>query len=402
MKKNKQEPRILAEKFRRKFLDLPLWLRMLAVSTGVLLLAAAVFFLTGSYLYSPQKTARDYYEAQLAGDWNTMYDCCRFPEGRFLSRKNFVNAMSYGKDSKEEAPRIKNYRIRKTGTDGKHGIYQMTCTLEGISESQKETVKIARGEKILGPFYEWYIVPEELYVKNVEFVVPADAQLYLDGTKITGDYLREGKAAENESAESDSQDVDRQEDGKTDKSVQNMEEAVYEIPYVFLGYHTIQIQEKGKDEYREIVPVKSSERIEILPELKLNDANGKKIADKAESLVQEFCEAGMKKHSYSQVSDYFLDDVSVQKKAEKAFDSFRKRAADEKSTGIVKLALTGIETTVSSADGKMEAQVNVSYTAEKVEKKLFFFYHTVTESGTRSLKLQLKNSQGDWKVADWE
>ena len=64
-----------------------MWIRMLAVSAVTLLLLTAVFFMAGNYLYSPQKVARDYYEAMLSGDWNRMYDCCRFPEAQFLSAK---------------------------------------------------------------------------------------------------------------------------------------------------------------------------------------------------------------------------------------------------------------------------------------------------------------------------
>lgn len=397
MKKSRQEKRISAEICRKKFLSLPLWLRMTAVSAGTLVLAAAAFFLTGSYLYSPQKTARSYYEARLSGDWNAMYDCCRFPEGRFLSKKNFVNAMSYENDPEQETPKIKSYRIRKTGTDekSKNGIYQMTCTLEGISESQKETVEIARGERVLGPFYEWYIVPEELYEKDLQFVVPKDAELYLDGMRITDEYCEEKQE------DALSRGSEAQEETTGAKEGQDSTETVYTIPYVFLGSHTVQLQEKGKDEYRDIVQIKDGQPVEILPELRLNDVNGKKIADMAESAVQDFCEAGMKKYSYSRVSGYFLDDIAVQKKAEQAFDSFRDMSADQEHAGLVKLALTGIETTVSSADGKMEAKVSVSYTAEKVEKRLFFFYHTATESGTKKLKLQLKNSQGEWKIAGW-
>ena len=130
---------------------------MLAVSAVTLFLLTAIFFMAGNYLYSPQEVARDYYEAMLSGDWNRMYDCCRFPEAQFLSRKNFVNAMSYGTSEKEETPGIKNYRMRKKETDESSGTrtYTVNYTLQGVSEAQSDTVKIARGNQVMGPFYEW-------------------------------------------------------------------------------------------------------------------------------------------------------------------------------------------------------------------------------------------------------
>ena len=132
------------------FFRLPRWIRTLIISGASLVLLPAVCFMAGNYLYSPQKVARDYYEALLSQDWNRMYDCCEFPEGQFLSRKNFVNAMSYGTSGDEESPVIKNYRMRKKATDesSKTSTYEVTYTLEGISEAQKDTVEIARGGQV--------------------------------------------------------------------------------------------------------------------------------------------------------------------------------------------------------------------------------------------------------------
>lgn len=50
--------------------------------------------MAGAYLYAPQAAGRNYVEACLAGDWNSAYDVCQFPDSTFLSRKNYVNAMT--------------------------------------------------------------------------------------------------------------------------------------------------------------------------------------------------------------------------------------------------------------------------------------------------------------------
>ena len=60
----------------KNFFRLPMWIRTLIISGASLVLLTAVFFMAGNYLYSPQKVARDYYEALLSKDWNRMYDCC--------------------------------------------------------------------------------------------------------------------------------------------------------------------------------------------------------------------------------------------------------------------------------------------------------------------------------------
>ncbi len=366
----------------KDFFLFPAWLRMLAVSTVSLLLLTAVFFMTGHYLYSPQKVARDYYEAMLAQDWNRMYDCCRFPERQFLSRENFVNAMSYGV-SGGDTPAIKNYRMRRNkGSDaGEYSEYTVTYSLEGVSEVQSSTVKIARGSRVMGPFYEWYIVPEDLYTKNVEIAAPKKAEFYLDGVRISQLYEKE-TAEESEEAGADG-------------------ETVYEIPYMFLGYHTARIHEAERTDYREIFSVKDNRRREFLPELKLNDSTGKAIADMVEEAVQEFCAAGMKKDPYSKIRNYFSGDSAVQKKAEKDFAAFCGKVADDDNAGIVNLTVTNIDTTVSSADGKMKAAVSIAYTAECVESRFFFFHRTVTKSGTKNLELEIGNSKGEWRIEAW-
>lgn len=377
----------------KNFFRLPMWIRTLIISGASLVLLTAVFFMAGNYLYSPQKVARDYYEALLSKDWNRMYDCCEFPEGQFLSRKNFVNTMSYGTSGDEESPVIKNYRMRKKATDesSKISTYEVTYTLEGISEAQKDTVEIARGGQVMGPFYDWYIVPEKLYASDVEVAVPDGAELYLDGIQILDKYEKAESGQEEDGTEETTEKAEESGDGET----------IYEIPYLFLGYHTVQLHQNGRDDYREIVYVKDDSRLEFLPELKLNDSTGKEITDLVEETVQSFCEAGMKKDSYSKVKKYFSSENTVQKKAEQAFQDFCDEVADEENTGLVNLAVTSIETTVSNIDGEMKVEAVISYTAERVEKRLFFFYQTVTESGTKTLDLQMKNTNGEWKIEKW-
>ena len=78
-----------------KFRDLPMSLRILIVNLSLFLILCAVFFMAGAYLYAPQAAGRNYVEACLAGDWNSAYDVCQFPDSTFLSRKNYVNAMTW-------------------------------------------------------------------------------------------------------------------------------------------------------------------------------------------------------------------------------------------------------------------------------------------------------------------
>ena len=134
VEKDGEETTELSVKIRAaKFRDLPMSLRILIVNLSLFLILCAVFFMAGAYLYAPQAAGRNYVEACLAGDWNSAYDVCQFPDSTFLSRKNYVNAMTWkakqdGTDG-QETPEIKSFFMRRKQNleTGENRIY--TCLL---------------------------------------------------------------------------------------------------------------------------------------------------------------------------------------------------------------------------------------------------------------------------------
>ena len=108
-------------------------------------------------------------------------DVCQFPDSTFLSRKNYVNAMTWkakqdGTDG-QETPEIKSFSCAETGNleTGENRIYTVRYTLKGMSDSQEETLEIAVGDTVKWNFKEWYVVPKDSCVTDVEITVPADA-----------------------------------------------------------------------------------------------------------------------------------------------------------------------------------------------------------------------------------
>ena len=198
VEKDGEETTELSVKIRAaKFRDLPMSLRILIVNLSLFLILCAVFFMAGAYLYAPQAAGRNYVEACLAGDWNSAYDVCQFPDSTFLSRKNYVNAMTWkakqdGTDG-QETPEIKSFFMRRKQNleTGENRIYTVRYTLKGMSDSQEETLEIAVGDTVKWNFKEWYVVPKDSCVTDVEITVPADASFYLDGVQVGKKYLKE-------------------------------------------------------------------------------------------------------------------------------------------------------------------------------------------------------------------
>ncbi len=371
LRKWKREGKIQSARFR----DLPMSLRILIVNVSLFLILCAVFFMAGAYLYAPQAAGRNYVEACLAGDWNSAYDVCQFPDSTFLSRKNYVNAMTWkakqdGSDG-QETPEIKSFFMRRKQNleTGENRIYTVRYTLKGVSDSQEETLEIAAGDTVKWNFKEWYVVPKDSYVTDVEITVPADASFYLDGVLVGKKYLKE-----------------------TADTV-----SVYKIPYLFIGGHTIELTEAKKDPYREIILVEDNSSMEFLPDLKLNDSTGKVIADRTEEALDKVFTAAVNGKAFSAVKDEFSADTAVQANAKEQYQQLCDAYLNsDTNTGITNVTISSISTTVTSVENQMQIATEVTATIEKRTRFLHFFRKTKTETVTWKLESVVTLENEKW------
>lgn len=376
VEKDGEETPELSVKIRAaKFRDLPMSLRILVVNLSLFLILCAVFFMAGAYLYAPQAAGRNYVEACLAGDWNSAYDVCQFPDSTFLSRKNYVNAMTWkakqnGSEG-QETPEIKSFFMhRKQSLEtGENRIYTVRYTLKGVSDSQEETMEIAAGDIVKWNFKEWYVVPKDSYVTDVEITVPANASLYLDGVLVGKKYLKE-----------------------TADTV-----SVYKIPYLFIGGHTIELTEAKKDPYREIILVEDNSSMEFLPDLKLNDSTGKVIADRVEESLDKVFAAAVNGKAFSTIKDEFSADTAVQADAKEQYQQIRDVYLNsDTNTGITSVTISSISTTVTSVENQMKVETDVTATIEKRNRFLHFFRKTKTETITWKIEFVVMLEKENW------
>ena len=376
VEKDGEETMELSVKIRAaKFRDLPMSLRILIVNLSLFLILCAVFFMAGAYLYAPQAAGRNYMEACLAGDWNSAYDVCQFPDSTFLSRKNYVNAMTWkakqdGTDG-QETPEIKSFFMRRKQNleTGENRIYTVRYTLKGVSDSQEETLEIAAGDTVKWNFKEWYVVPKDSYVTDVEITVPADASFYLDGVQVGKKYLKE--TADNVS--------------------------IYKIPYLFLGGHTIELTEKQKDPYREIILVQDNSSMEFLPDLKLNDSIGKTIADRAEESLDKVFTAAAAGKAFSTIKNEFSADTAVQKNAKEQYQQLCDAYLNsDTNTGITSITVSSVSTTVTNESNQMKIETNVTAAIERRTRFLHFFRKTKIETVTWKLESVVTLENEKW------
>lgn len=358
-----------------RFRDLSMSLRILIVNISLLLTLCAGFFMAGAYLYAPQAAGRNYVEACLAGDWNSAYDVCKFPDSTFLARKNYVNAMTWKAKQEEadgqETPEIKSFFMRRKESleTGENRIYTVRYTLKGVSDAKEETLEIAAGDRVKGNFKEWYVVPKDSYVTDVEITVPVDASLYLDGVLVGKKYLKE-----------------------TADTVR-----VYKIPYLFSGGHTIELTEKQKDPYREIILVKDNSSMEFLPELKLNDSTGKVIADRVEESLDKVFQAAADGKAFRTIENEFSADTAVQADAKEQYQQICDAYLNtENNTGIIGITVSSVSTTVTNAENQMQIETTVTASIEKRNRFFYFFRKTKSETVTWKLKSVVTLENEKW------
>ena len=376
VEKDGEETTELSVKIRAaKFRDLPMSLRILIVNLSLFLILCAVFFMAGAYLYAPQAAGRNYVEACLAGDWNSAYDVCQFPDSTFLMRKNYVNAMTWkakqdGSDG-QETPEIKSFFMRRKQSleTGENRIYTVRYTLKGVSDSKEETMEIAAGDIVKWNFKEWYVVPKDSYVTDVEISVPVNASLYLDGVLVGKKYLKE-----------------------TTDTV-----SVYKIPYLFIGGHTIELTEAKKDPYREMILVEDNSSMEFLPDLKLNDSTGKVIDDCVEESLDKICAAAVNGKAFDTIKDEFSADTAVQADAKEQYQQIRDAYLNsDTNTGITSVTISSISTTVTSVENQMKIETDVTATIEKRNRFLHFFRKTKTETITWKIESAVTLEKETW------
>lgn len=344
-----------------------------AVIANVLLFAvlAALYVVCGSRIYSPKTAVEEYYAAYAEGDWNKIFDACAFPTSEFLSRQSFVNAHSYHGISGEAEEEIIGFTVNLAQKDEISRIYQVDYRIKGNSEKLSTQVEAVRGKQAGIFFHEWEIVPDGMYMKNAEIQIPAQAKLTLDGIELSSDYYV-----------------------STDSNVD-----IYRLPYLFCGYHTILLEQEGKESYREIYMAEAGKPLQILPELRLSETTGKEITGFVLDAVDAVYQAAISHEEFDTISQYFPSDAIGRNRAEEAYGEFTENFAGNWSRGVTKLAIRQMDINVSGGGSSgFEVTVDMTFSAEEAYRAWQFYSSTETYSGTSSLELRVYTNEADLKL----
>lgn len=330
-----------------------------------------LYALCGSHIYSPKTAVREYYGAYADGDWNQVYDACAFPDSEFLSRQSFVNAHSYQSMDSEASQEIIGFSVKLAQKDEISRFYQIDYRVTGSSEMMSTQVEAVRGKPAGIFFRQWEIIPDGLYMENVEIQIPAQAKLTLDGIELSSEYFI-----------------------ATDNNVD-----IYRVPYLFCGYHTIALDQEGKDSYREIYKAEEGKPLQILPELRLSETTGAEISDFVIDVVDAVYEAAIGQEEFETIRQYFPSDAIGSSRAEDAYEEFVENFAGSSNRGVTKLAIRQMDLNVSGeGSAGFDVKVDMTFSAEEAYRSWYFYSSTKTYSGTSSLQLKVYTNEADLKV----
>ena len=173
--------------------------------------------------------------------------------------------------------------------------------------------------------------------------------------------------------------------------------SIYKIPYLFLGGHTIELTEKQKDPYREIILVQDNSSMEFLPDLKLNDSTGKTIADCAEESLDKVFTAAAAGKSFSTIKNEFSADTAVQKTAKEQYQQLCDAYLNsDTNTGITSITMSSVSTTVTNESKQMKIETNVTAAIERRTRFLHFFSKTKIETVTWKLESVVTLENEKW------
>lgn len=352
---------------------LPRFYWVIIGNIAVFAVLAALYVTAGLRMYSPSKAVEEYYAAYVDGDWNAMYDACTFPESEFLSRQSFVNANSYQGIDGEAPETVIGFTVKPAQESELSRTYQVDYRVSGSKETKSVQVETVRGARAGIFFRTWEVIPDGLYMENVEIQIPAGAKLTLDGIGLSSEFYV-----------------------ATDSNVD-----IYRIPYLFCGYHTIALEQEGKEEYREIYKAEEGQPLRMLPDLRLSETTGKEITEFVLRAVDAVYEAAISHGEFESVSEYFPSDVIGKRRAEDAYGEFTEHFAGYRNKGVTKLAIRQMDLSVSGEGSSgFDVTVDMTFNAEEASRAWKFRNSTKTYSGTSTLTFKVYTNENELKLSE--
>lgn len=159
--------------------------RNIGIAGAVALVLTGVIWAGGSF-FGPKKTAENYVEAVLQGDWKSVYENLELPQGKLLGKEQFL-AVTHEREPVE----VTNLKLEEQdgygGSDSRFlKEYTAEYSVKGDSSVRSMELTLSRQkEKKMLFFSKWCVIPEGLIVSNYTIKAPVGYKVEMDGTALT-------------------------------------------------------------------------------------------------------------------------------------------------------------------------------------------------------------------------
>lgn len=161
---------------------------MVACVAGAIVLMGGMF--TVRTLFSPERSARSFFESYMDGDWAAVYQEVYLPEGEMLDKAHFLQAAE-----EWETPEYLDYQVEpsdQTDPDGLYLGYRFTYSTPGSSTPSQKDITLVRTGKTAMLFDTYKVSLEGLVAENCTVTIPEGATLLLNGETLEADVTVDG------------------------------------------------------------------------------------------------------------------------------------------------------------------------------------------------------------------
>ena len=330
------------------------------------IVAAAVLYNVGLKMYSPQTSAKNFFEAVRSSKWDTAYSYLSVSENDFINKANFI------KETKSsDVPKVVNYSVKnETGSkddvsaaaDGSGGDTQLskTVTIQYTTQNgfTPQTLKVhlvkQAGKKLL-LFDDWKVSASDFVSTNVLINVPKECTAYLDNTKIADKYIDKSNTGLDSSA-NDANNMDNSSNQQNGLQTYTY----YKIPSIFSGKYTLKVTSPYTEDYKSNINVNGNDASFNVDNLSLKKDILDKLSGMPEQALNDIYAAAFAGKSFDSVKSYFTSDSESQSGAESAYNEIVNNVAKDNTAGFKNITFTNFNSNVtnSSATGNMSVQVD--------------------------------------------
>ncbi len=342
---------------------------------------------------SPKKVAEEYWKATMELKWSQAYNYCDFPDGEFMSKQMYINAMSTGEEkveynayeiydlseqAEEMVSAISEYLPENVTNAAESNIqktYYISYVPKGGSDKVTEVVTLSKTKEKKFLFWtQWKVTAADCITSNVNVEVPLGAKVTFNDVELSKDWVTEEDSI-----------------------------ARYTIPSLFTGEYQVEVTMEGMAPYRMLYNTYEGGIFisHLEPTEEIKEQVGAQLVADAQAIVQ----AAVDGKKFETVEEYFAEYAIEDNSIEDDYEDLMELAGQEENSGLVSYEASDIIVSYESCDYTEEGMI-ISLSAKgnyKLSKWRDWFFSTPElrdYDGEMSMWVTYVNVDGEWKLTD--